>query len=73
MVRRLSEPRCDEEPDITKRRAVTARERASIRMTEEELGTARCPLCRAALVARQGRAGPYFFCRCVRTPAKRAA
>jgi hypothetical protein len=28
------------------------------------LDTARCPCCRAPLVARMGRAGPYFHCRC---------
>ncbi len=31
---------------------------------EEILGTARCPCCRAPLVARMGRCGPYFHCRC---------
>ena len=30
----------------------------------EVLGVARCPCCRAELVVRQGRAGPYFACRC---------
>jgi hypothetical protein len=48
---------------------VTRREIVSIRETLETLGDARCPLCRARLVARHGRAGPYFFCRC---PLKRA-
>ncbi len=28
------------------------------------LSTARCPRCRGALVARLGRAGPYFHCLC---------
>jgi hypothetical protein len=28
------------------------------------LETARCPLCRAPLVARMGRDGPYFHCCC---------
>jgi hypothetical protein len=28
-------------------------------------GTARCPRCRAPLVARMGRRGPYFHCRCL--------
>ena len=35
-----------------------------IHRIEDELVTARCPLCRHVLVARQGRAGPYFFCGC---------
>jgi hypothetical protein len=26
--------------------------------------TARCPLCRDFLIARQGRTGPYFHCHC---------
>lgn len=32
--------------------------------TGDLLDTARCPCCRAPLVARMGRAGPYFHCRC---------
>jgi hypothetical protein len=48
------------------RRAGGAREVVSFRMTQEVLGNARCPICRAILVARQGRVGPYFYCRCVR-------
>lgn len=32
----------------------------------EELGVARCPLCRHPLVARLDRQGPYFFCQCPR-------
>ncbi len=39
-------------------------DRQAIRDTYDDLGTARCPLCRAPLVARQGRAGPYFHCLC---------
>jgi ssDNA-binding Zn-finger/Zn-ribbon topoisomerase 1 len=42
----------------------TAREVISIRNAQDELASARCPLCRAVLVVRQGRAGPYFYCRC---------
>jgi hypothetical protein len=52
---------------------LTTREVISIRQTLDELGAARCPLCRAVLVARQGRAGPYFFCQCVAKPARRAS
>lgn len=52
------------------RPVVTRRDLVSIRETQETLGDARCPLCRAMLVARQGRRGPYFFCRC---PRRRAA
>jgi hypothetical protein len=29
-----------------------------------EVVTARCPLCRDFLIARQGRSGPYFHCHC---------
>ena len=52
---------------------VTAREVVSIRQTLDELASARCPLCRAVLVARQGRAGPYFYCQCVQKSSKRAS
>jgi len=52
---------------------VTAREVIAIREALDDLASARCPLCRGVLVARQGRAGPYFFCQCVRQPTKRAS
>lgn len=42
------------------------RDKVSIRQAQEESAIARCPLCRAMLIARQGRAGPYFFCACVK-------
>ena len=72
MVRRSSEPPPDDDAD-KEDPAVTAREVVSIRQTLDELASARCPLCRAVLVARQGRAGPYFFCQCVRKPEKLAS
>jgi hypothetical protein len=56
-----------ESPRFTKREVI------SIRETLDELGSARCPLCRAMLVARQGRRGPVFFCRCGRAGGKRAS
>jgi hypothetical protein len=56
-----------------RRPRLTARDIIGIRQTLEELGCARCPLCRAVLVARQGRRGPYFFCRCAPKPAKGVA
>ena len=40
-------------------------ERKQMQQTYDQLGAARCPLCRAALIARQGRDGPYFHCLCV--------
>jgi len=49
---------------------VTRREILSIREALDEMGVARCPLCRVILVARMGRSGPRFYCRC---PKKRAA
>jgi hypothetical protein len=62
------------EDDAEKERPIiTAREVITIREALDELASARCPLCRAVLVARQGRAGPYFFCQCVRQPTKRAS
>lgn len=42
----------------------TAAELCLIHFQEEDLGTARCPVCRHPLIARQGRAGPYFHCGC---------
>jgi hypothetical protein len=32
----------------------------------EIIGVPRCPCCRAPLIARMGRRGPYFYCRCVK-------
>jgi ssDNA-binding Zn-finger/Zn-ribbon topoisomerase 1 len=61
------------EPETEERPPISAREIVSIRTTQEELGVARCPLCREVLVARQGRTGPYFHCRCERKPTKRAS
>lgn len=63
MIRRISKPIPDGE---IPRRRFTRHEVISIRVTQEELASARCPICRSALVARQGRAGPYFHCACVR-------
>ena len=42
----------------------TMREAHRIGKTQEELASARCPICREFLVARLGRGGPYFFCGC---------
>jgi hypothetical protein len=53
--------------------APTMRESCNVRQTLDELGTARCPLCRTALVARQSRGGPLFFCACLRKPIKQAS
>ena len=32
----------------------------------DDLGEAKCPLCKAPLVARLGKKGPYFHCACRR-------
>jgi hypothetical protein len=48
-------PSCAEEPDAPDTRGPAP---AVI------VGEARCPRCRAHLVARMGRDGPYFPCRC---------
>jgi ssDNA-binding Zn-finger/Zn-ribbon topoisomerase 1 len=45
------------------------RDIVNLREALDEMATARCPVCRAALVARMGRRGPGFYCQC----AKRAA
>jgi len=73
MARRSSEAVSDGDEIVPERQTVSAYEIASVRQTQEELATARCPICRYFLVARLGREGPYFFCRCVRKPAKKAA
>lgn len=72
MVRRSCEPPPDDDAD-REGPVVTTREVVSIRQTLDELGSARCPLCWTVLVARQGRAGPYFFCHCMLKPTKLAS
>jgi hypothetical protein len=52
---------------------VNRRDVISIRETLEELTIARCPLCKAMLIARMSRGGPKFFCRCPLKALKRAA
>jgi ssDNA-binding Zn-finger/Zn-ribbon topoisomerase 1 len=44
-----------------------------IRETLDELAVARCPLCHMMLIARMGRRGPGFYCRCTPTVNKVAA
>ncbi len=46
-------------------RAPSARETDRTRVDSVDLlDTARCPCCRAPLIARMGRQGPYFHCGC---------
>jgi hypothetical protein len=45
-------------------RAAPQRKGERYRLDSDLLDTARCPCCRAPLVARMGREGPYFHCRC---------
>jgi ssDNA-binding Zn-finger/Zn-ribbon topoisomerase 1 len=71
MVRRSTELMSNDDAVALPR--ISGREVISIRQTLDELGSARCPLCRAMLVARQGRKGPVFFCRCGMTPRQRAS
>ncbi len=71
MVRRSTESISNE--DAVERPRISGREVISIRQTLDELGSARCPVCRAMLVARQGRKGPVFFCRCGMAAGKRAS
>ena len=73
MIRRPSESTAAEDDDGTDAPIATPRETVSISKTQEEVAIARCPLCRAALIARQGRAGPFFYCGCLRQPEKRAS
>lgn len=72
MARRAFEV-APEEDDGDDRPRVRARDVVSIRETLDELGMARCPLCRAMLVARMSRTGPYFFCLCPRKALRRAS
>ena len=56
--------RCHASPDALDR---APSERAGERQRVDSvdlLATARCPCCRAPLVARMGRDGPYFHCLC---------
>jgi hypothetical protein len=72
MVRRSSELLNDAEESLTID-PPTMRETCNVRQTLDELGTARCPLCRGVLVARLSRSGPVFFCACLREARKRAS
>jgi hypothetical protein len=57
--------RCPTSPAVLgPERATPQRNSARSRVDSELLDTARCPCCRAPLVARMGREGPYFHCRC---------
>ena len=53
-------------PFITREIAQSHRD---VRAHEDEVVTPRCPCCRAWLIARVGKAGPYFMCNCPRRPA----
>jgi hypothetical protein len=56
---------CHASPDIlAPDRAAAQRNSARYRFDSDLLDTARCPCCRAPLIARMGREGPYFHCRC---------
>ncbi|MBI2804808.1 MAG: hypothetical protein HYX68_07475 [Planctomycetes bacterium] len=64
MVRRLNDiPRAAED-DAAGKELLPRRDVLHIRRTLESLAEAHCPLCLAPLIARQGRTGPYFACRC---------
>lgn len=43
-----------------------ARQECARRRADDELGTARCPLCRHPLIAHVSREGPAFACLCLR-------
>ncbi|HZV06381.1 MAG TPA: hypothetical protein VE999_14975 [Gemmataceae bacterium] len=55
---------CHASPDVLGLDRAPARNGARYRLDLDLLDTARCPCCRAPLVARMGREGPYFHCRC---------
>lgn len=54
---------CHVSPDALDRTA-PKRNGERHRLDPDLLDTARCPCCRAPLIARMGREGPYFHCRC---------
>ena len=52
-------------PDsLSPERAAPERKAERCRLDPDLLDTARCPCCRAPLIARMGREGPYFHCFC---------
>ena len=53
--------------------AASPREVVNIREALDEMGVARCPLCRMVLIARMRRGRPGFHCRCPKRPAQQAA
>ena len=71
MVRRAYESRSDKTTGAKPK--PSRRDIISIRETLDELSVARCPLCRAMLIARMGRGGPAFFCACPPREMKQAA
>lgn len=57
--------RCHASPEfLGSDRTAPQRNGARCRLDPDLLDTARCPCCRAPLIARMGRAGPYFHCLC---------
>jgi hypothetical protein len=57
--------RCHVSPDaLGLDRTAPQRNGERYRLDPDLLDTARCPCCRAPLIARMGRSGPYFHCRC---------
>ena len=73
MVRRSSEQLNEPDDALIVLDGPTMRETHHVRQTLDELGTARCPLCRGVLVARLSRRGPIFYCGCLRGARKRAS
>jgi hypothetical protein len=73
MICRSSELPCVADEDAVARNEPSRREIINIRQALDVLGAARCPLCRVQLVARLGRAGPYFACGCPPKELKRAS
>lgn len=57
--------RCHVSPDfLGSDRAAPERNGERSRLDPDLLDTARCPCCRAPLIARMGCQGPYFHCLC---------
>jgi hypothetical protein len=57
--------RCHLAPDAVRDGSAPESNGERARLDPSEIvGDARCPCCRTPLVARMGRHGPYFYCRC---------
>jgi CO dehydrogenase nickel-insertion accessory protein CooC1 len=62
MVRKAFKSKSEEASGIKTKRS--RQEILNIKQVMDELVSVRCPVCRLMLIARMGRRGPGFYCRC---------